>query len=93
MENLFHNMLKLEPPLNSLLKKNVPYVWAQNCENSFQKLKSALIQKPILKLCDSKLPYHLFVDASSHGVRCVLKHEDEKRILHPVAYHARNLKD
>ena len=36
-----------QAPLNSLVKKNILYVWYQKCENSFQKLKSALIQKPI----------------------------------------------
>ena len=36
---------------------------------------------------------HDFVDASSHGVGCVLKQEDEKGVLHQVAYHSQNLKD
>ena len=84
---------KTRAPLNNLLKKNVPFVWDQKCEDAFQKLKYALIQKPILKLYDSKSTCHLFVDASSHGVRCVLKQEDEKDDLHPVAYHFRNLRD
>ena len=80
-------------PLINLLKKNIPYIWDQKCENSFQNLKSALIQKSILKLYDSKSTCYLFADASSHGVRCVLKQEDEKSVLHPVAYHSRNLRD
>ena len=58
------------------------------CETCFQKLKSALIQKPILKLYDPKSTCHLFVSASSHGVGCVLKQEDEESILHLVAHHS-----
>lgn len=84
---------KIRYPLNNLLKKNVPYVWDQNCQNSFQKLKQALIEKPILKLFDPKTPCQLFVDASSHGVGCVVKQVDEDGILHPIAYHSRNLRD
>ena len=64
---------KTRAPLNNLLKKNVPYVWDQNWKNSFQILKSALIQKPILKLYDSKLTCPLFVDASSHGLNRKMK--------------------
>ena len=68
------------------------FVWDQKCEHSFQRFKSSLIQEPILKLCDSKSIYHLFVDASNHVVGCVLKRKDEKDVSHTVAYHSRNLK-
>ena len=47
-----------------------------------------MIQIPILELYDSKSTCHLFVDASSHGVGCVLKQVGEKGILYPVAYHS-----
>ena len=51
-----------------------------------------MIQKLILKLYGSKSTYHLFVDASSHGVRRVLK-QRWKRYFTPNANHSRNLKD
>ena len=61
--------------------------------NFFLKTKKCVIQKHILKLYDLKVPCHLFVDASSYGVECMLKQEDEKGVLHMVAYHSRNFKD
>ena len=33
------------------------------------------------------------MDPSRYGVGCVLKEEDKKGILHPVAYHSKNIKD
>ena len=83
---LIRQYAKSRASLNNLLKKNLPYVWDQNCESSFQKSKSALIQKFIIKLYDSKLICHLFVDASSCGVRCMLKQEDMLSCgkFHPV---------
>lgn len=44
-----------------------------------------------MRLFDPKTYCHLFVDALSHGVRCVVKQDDENGILHSVAYHSGNL--
>ena len=36
--------------LTSLTKQNVPFVWSDECEESFQKLKTLLTTAPILTL-------------------------------------------
>ena len=37
-------------PLTNLTKQNVPFVWSDECEESFQKLKTLLTTAPILTL-------------------------------------------
>ena len=51
-------------PLSNLLKKNVSFIWNQECETSFNKLKSILISQPVLKSPDFRVPFQLSIDAS-----------------------------
>ena len=55
-------------PLNLLLRKNQDFIWTENQENSFNKLKNALINDATLAFPDYEKPFHLFVDASKTGV-------------------------
>ena len=38
------NLSKIAIPINNLLKKDVPFVWCSDCENSFDSLKIHLSQ-------------------------------------------------
>lgn len=87
-----HKYAEIRQPLNKLLKKNAYWEWDSNCQNSFQKLKDALISKPILRIYDPTLPLHMFVDASQSGVGAVLKQPDKDDFLHPIAYYSRALR-
>ena len=59
-------------------------------DKSFIKKDSMSLSKYILhKNLKSSMP--IFVDASSHIVGGALKQYDENGVLHPVAYHLRNL--
>jgi len=46
------NFSKIAKPMTELLKKGVPFVLSENCEASFQELKSKLTTTPILTLPD-----------------------------------------
>lgn len=87
-----HNYAKLRKPLNNLLKKDVKWVWDDECQKAYETLKNCLISKPILSIYNPNYPCSLFVDASGDGIGSVLKQLHPDGNLHPVAYHSRSLR-
>ncbi|MCI12267.1 retrotransposon protein, partial [Trifolium medium] len=63
---------KLAMPLTQLTRKNQPFVWHKNCEESFQELKRRLMTAPVLVLSDAKEPFEVYCDASKMGLGGVL---------------------
>ncbi len=55
-------------PLTKLLKKIEPFHWDSELEKSFQDLKQALTQAPVLTFPDFKDPFLLYTDASTLGI-------------------------
>ena len=55
-------------PLNKLLQKSVPFVWTEECENAFKKLKTALTTAPILQFPDLNKEFTLVTDASTAAI-------------------------
>ena len=57
--------------LTNLTKQNVPFVWSDECEESFQKLKTLLTTAPILTLPVEGKNFIVYCDASySVWVQC-----------------------
>lgn len=77
-------------PLSRLTSKKVPFLWTSECEESFSKLKNALISAPILKCPDFSLPFYLHTDASSYAIGGVLIQKFDG-VDHPIAYCSRTL--
>ena len=76
-------------PLTHLTHKGVLFSWSVECESSFQLLKSALTQAPILAYPDlnhKATPFILQTDASAFGLGAVL--EQDNRV---IAYASRTL--
>ena len=85
--------LDLARPLNALSRKNVEFECTQDCQESFDLLKTSLMTELILTYPDPNLPYVLFTDASKYVWACVLTQEKthtsagkEIKILHPITY-------
>ncbi|GFY03120.1 hypothetical protein TNCV_981251 [Trichonephila clavipes] len=76
-----------------LLKKDAKFIWTDECQNAFEKLKESLITKPVLHLYDPDLTCHVFVDISQKSVGAVLKQLDASNVLHPIAYHSITLRE
>ena len=70
-------------PLNKLLRKNVRFVWSEECETAFRQLIEALVSEPILGFPDFTKDFLLQVDASKTSLGYVLsqiKDEEEAAI-------------
>lgn len=85
------NFAKIAKPLTYLLKKDVPFKWTDNCEHSFEELKKALMNPPLLVYPDwEKGKFNLMTDASQYAIGAVLS-QGEVPKDQPIAYASRTL--
>jgi hypothetical protein len=70
--NYIKGYSKLAGPLFELTKKDVAFVWTQDCQRAFDALKEALMGAPILVRPNFKEPFYLDVDWSTKGVGAIL---------------------
>ena len=80
--NKKHSGIKI-PPLASNLP---PFMWTSDHQESFNKLKEALISAPILTYLDYTHPFVLESDASLKGLGAVLSQEDDEGNFHVISY-------
>jgi len=59
-------------PLFALMKKDVEFVWTDECQTAFDMLKKRLTSAPILALPTDEGTYVLDTDASDYGLGAVL---------------------
>jgi hypothetical protein len=81
---------RLAGPLFELTKKDVSFVWNQDCQRAFDALKRALVGAPILVRPDFKKPFCLDVDWSTKGVGAILSQREDK-FERVVAYASKGL--
>jgi hypothetical protein len=73
-------------PLTRLTKKDVPFVWDDKCQSSYEQIKHALTHASVLSLPDYSKPFTVVCDASIVGIGAVLLQEGK-----PIAYESRRL--
>ena len=78
---------KIALPLTRLTQKGVKFVWSDDCERSFQELKSRLVTTPILIIPSGSGGFVVYNDASHQGLSCVLMQHGKVE-----AYASRQLK-
>ncbi|XP_070002564.1 uncharacterized protein [Nicotiana sylvestris] len=74
-------------PMTKLTQKGAQFRWSDECEASFQRLKTARTTTPMLVLPTSSRPYTVYYDASLIGLGVVLMQDDKV-----IAYASRQLK-
>lgn len=82
---------KITKPLTSLLQKSTEFIWNEDANAAFQTLKAAFASAPILIFFDYSKPAFLETDASDFAISAILSQNDDKKVLHPVAFHSRTL--
>lgn len=80
------NFATIAAPLNNLDKKNVNFVWSQDCQNSFEILKQYLKNPPILQYPNFDRQFTITVDASKYGIGAVLSQVSDLGHDLPIAY-------
>ncbi|KAJ8018540.1 hypothetical protein HOLleu_43415 [Holothuria leucospilota] len=85
------NFSEIAAALTALLEKNTKFVWSPACQTAFDKLKSILVNHPVLRAADYTKPFKIATDASDVGVGAVLLQADENNVAHPVAYFSKKL--
>jgi hypothetical protein len=80
------NYSTLARPLHNRTHKDTKWEWGSREQESFQAIKDAICQKPVLAHPDPTKPYYLETDASGAAMGAVLNQRQEDRRLHPIAY-------
>ena len=81
------NLADALEPLHQLTRKDQPFDWTPECQNSFDRVKTALSQAPTLAFFDPEKELILQVDSSQDGLGAVLMQEGR-----PIEYASRNLR-
>ena len=69
-----------------MLSKKVKFVWTDDCQLAFDKVKLLLQKCPVLKSPDYEMPFKLIIDSSDVGTDSVLLQEASDGLDHPVSY-------
>ena len=79
MNTFIPNLANLCAPLRPLLKKDREWIWEEEHEKTFNKIKEAIKTKTGLERLEEKrnLPLRIICDASKEGIRAVLQQQSE----------------
>ena len=75
--------------MTQLLRKDMKFVWTEQCQSAFEKLKAMLQNAPVLSAPDFSRPFKLAVDASDVAAGAVLLQEGQGGVDHPICYFSR----
>ncbi|KZV40192.1 DNA/RNA polymerase superfamily protein [Dorcoceras hygrometricum] len=78
---------KIAVPLTTLTRKKVKYNWTEECQASFERLKQAVIEAPVLTMPTDEGKFVIYTDASKLGLGAVLMQEHKV-----ISYASRQLK-
>ena len=84
--NFCLNFSEIAAPLTNFLSKKVKFVWTDDCQLAFDKVKLLLQKSPVLKSPDYEKPFKLIIDSSDVGTGSVLVQEASDGLDHPVSY-------
>jgi len=87
---LVPHFVDIAKALTQLTKKDKMWDWNQECQESFDKLKSKLSNNPVLAFPDFNVPFILTTDASTVGLGAILSQVQEG-IERPISFASRQL--
>ncbi|UYV67405.1 K02A2.6-like [Cordylochernes scorpioides] len=83
---------RLRTPLINLLKKDVMWVWSDECQKAFTNLKESLTTHPTLYLYQEGLPCQVHCNTSTFGIAGILKQVYPDGKTYPVQHFSRSLR-
>ena len=86
------NFSTVTEPLRRLLKKDMPWVWAEPQNQAFEELKRLLLSSETLAFFDPDAYTEIITDASPVGLGAVILQKQKDGHMHPVDYASRSLK-
>lgn len=91
---LIKNLGRMAQSFETLLKKNVKFIWSPEQQKAFEEIKIAFEEAPALFTIRAGLKFGMFVDASKTGLGARLYQYDSKdpTMRFTVAYASRNIK-
>lgn len=88
------NYASIARPLTDLLKKEANFKFGIEERISFNALKKALSEQPVLRIYDPHALTELHTDASKYGLGAILmQRDDQDGKMHPVYYYSKKTKD
>ncbi len=87
-QRFIKGFLKLTQPLHNLTKMGVQWRWTQIEQDTFEALKAAVAEEPVLLFLQMTKPFKMEVDASTITIGTVLNQKGEDGKIHPVAYYS-----
>ena len=84
-----YNFSVIAEPLANLLGKRVKFIWTDNCQKSFEKLKAIRKSAPVLLAPSFDKEFKLVVDASDVVAGSVLLQEDDNGVDHSLCYYSK----
>jgi len=88
--NFLKDFSQIARLLTSLLAKDAPFIFNDECHTAFQILKKALISAPIIQPPDWKLAFEIMCDASDFAVGAVLGQTKDKK-YYAISYASKTL--
>ncbi len=86
------NFSTIMDPLHKLTGKNKPFIWSEECEESFVKIKTLLTSAPVLSCPDFSKKFIIHTDASNVGLGAILTQEADDGVgENVIAYASRSL--
>ena len=78
IEDLLETSQKIAKPLCRLLEKDAKFNFNESCKNSFEEIKSRLVEAPIMAKPDWNKEFEIMCDASDYAMGAVLGQKDDK---------------
>ena len=82
---------KITSPINQLVKKNTKFIWTEEAQKAFDKLKKKFEEKPILITPNPTKPFEIFADTLNYAIGAVLTQRDDNRVQHPCFFYLKPL--
>jgi hypothetical protein len=87
------NLAELLRNITNMLKKDTKIKWDTESKQSFEQVKHALTQAPVLISPDFTKDFYLFSFASEHTIAAVLLQKNNEGYEQPIAFFSKALRD